>query len=583
MNQTGGTVNVDTALVIGEASGNDNTYSISAGTLKLRNTVSNNVTAFLGSSQGRGTLNVSGTANVEIDSHIFAGSGNVTSRGALNISGGTVELGKNIRFTAAGLTDLKSGGFLVAGEFGQATVNISGGDTKMDFIQLGRRNNAASQGQATQTGGTVTVNRSVAVGGLSPHNNFYEISAGTLNQAGVVLDPVAPPPPAGDPTPETWPTRYRNAVNMNELQPGLHVARNSTNTSTTAGTFTGTVSNGRLTISGTAAVNIAGGLYNSTGSTPTTGVHAGIAQPGGIGLIEMNGGTLTAASFLNGADANATFSGSGASANYNQTGGAASVGHVTGSGNITVSGGTLNASSLRQASVTVNPGGVATVASDGTSAGTSIVNTLSVSGTGKLDLTNNDVLVNYTGASPEFTLRDKALQARDVGDGGIFFTGSDDEFSDKILAFGEASELGYTEYNGFTLDTDTVIGKYTYYGDANFDGQVTTDDYVAVDLGLGTGDSWVQGDFDLNGVVTTDDYVVVDLNLGKGSGDPLAFADEQAAMIALHTEMFGQSYVEKLAYASEHGWVAASVPEPGALSVLALGAAGLLARRRRPS
>jgi hypothetical protein len=107
---------------------------------------------------------------------------------------------------------------------------------------------------------------------------------------------------------------------------------------------------------------------------------------------------------------------------------------------------------------------------------------------------------------------------------------------------------------------------------------VTTDDYVAVDLGLGTGNSWVQGDFDLNGIVTTDDYVVVDLNLGKGTTNPLAYAGEQIAMIALHTEMFGQSYVEKLAYASEFGWVAASVPEPSCAATFLL---ALQAGRRR--
>jgi len=50
-------------------------------------------------------------------------------------------------------------------------------------------------------------------------------------------------------------------------------------------------------------------------------------------------------------------------------------------------------------------------------------------------------------------------------------------------------------------------------------------------------------------------------------------------MIALHTEMFGQSYLDKLAYASEHGWVAASVPEP-AVGGFALLAAGCVARRR---
>jgi hypothetical protein len=210
------------------------------------------------------------------------------------------------------------------------------------------------------------------------------------------------------------------------------------------------------------------------------------------------------------------------------------------------------------------------------------VESLAVGPGAKLDVHDNDIIVDYdqAGPSPEFALRDKVLLARDGDVEGIFFIGSDDINSDKVLAFGEAFELGFTEFNGVEVDDSTIVGKFTYYGDANFDGQVTTDDYVAVDLGLGTGNSWVQGDFDLNGFVSTDDYVVVDLNLGKGTGDPLAYADEQAAMIALHTAMFGQSYLDKLAYASEFGWVAASVPEPGA-SVALLALAGPFAARRR--
>jgi autotransporter-associated beta strand protein len=252
--------------------------------------------------------------------------------------------------------------------------------------------------------------------------------------------------------------------------------------------------------------------------------------------------------------------------------------------NVVVTGGTYRADAsadvLELGTLSVE-GGTAVVTADGDS--TLTATEVTVAAAARLDMTDNDMVVNYAtgGPSPEFALRDKVLLARDGDAEGIFFTGSDDDFSDTILAFGEAAELGFTEFNGVTVDGDSVLGKYTYYGDANFDGAVTTDDYVAVDLGLGTGDSWVQGDFDLNGVVTTDDYVVVDLNLGKGSGDPLAYAEEQAAMIALHTEMFGQSYVEKLAYASEHGWVAASVPEPGTFGVIGLAAAGLLRRRRK--
>jgi hypothetical protein len=263
---------------------------------------------------------------------------------------------------------------------------------------------------------------------------------------------------------------------------------------------------------------------------------------------------------------------------FNFTLGAANINTINGTGTTAVGAGrSLTLTQFRQGSAVID--GTVTIAPEGGATGTTILNSVTVNN--KLDQTNNDMIVNYTGTSPEFALRDKVLLARDGDAQGIFFTGSDDDFSDTVLAFGEAAELGFTEFNGFTLDDTTVIGKYTYYGDANFDGQVTTDDYVAVDLGLGTGDSWVQGDFDLNGQVTTDDYVVVDLNLGKGTDNPLAYAEEQAAMIALHTEMFGQSYVEKLAYASENGWVAASVPEPGALSMIGLAAMGVLRRRRR--
>jgi hypothetical protein len=109
---------------------------------------------------------------------------------------------------------------------------------------------------------------------------------------------------------------------------------------------------------------------------------------------------------------------------------------------------------------------------------------------------------------------------------------------------------------------------------------VTSDDYVAVDVGIGSGDSWVQGDFNFSGSVTSDDYVAIDVNLGKGSPNPLAFAELKAEMIALHTEMFGADYVEKLAIAEAEGF-AALVPEPGAMSLVGLSAAAMLRRRRR--
>ena len=54
--------------------------------------------------------------------------------------------------------------------------------------------------------------------------------------------------------------------------------------------------------------------------------------------------------------------------------------------------------------------------------------------------------------------------------------------------------------------------KYTYYGDADFNGQVNFDDYSRTDAGFSTGRSgWLNGDFDGNGVVNFDDYSLIDL------------------------------------------------------------------------
>jgi hypothetical protein len=571
LNQTGGLIVIDAGMVVGEQSLNDNQVNISAGTLRFRNATSNNVTMTLGSSGGRGTLNASAAANIELDAHIFAGSG-ATSIGAVNISGAsTIELGKNIRFTTPGLTNLLSGGFLVVGEFGTATANISGGDTKMHFMQHGRRNNTTSRGQTTQTGGAMTVARSITIGGLSPNDNFYDISAGTLTQTGVLENPTTPPKPpefVGDDA--AWATAYRNAVNMNDLEPGIHVARNSTG-DPAAGPIV--PSKGRLTISGTAAVSLAYGLYNSTGATiqpagspppPTT------KGPGGIGLIEMKGGTLAAAFFSNGSVGNP---GTLASANYVQTGGTATLGHVTGTGNVSVSGGTMNVNSLRQASASLSGNGVVKVAPNSSSAGTSVVATLAITGNAKLDLGANKLITNtapgtatagvYNGVQG---MVQRAYDFNAWDQPGLTTSQADAVAGLTTIGVATGAQmrgLGPTDtdtFSGQTITGASTIAMYTYAGDANLDGVIDGGDYGTIDnfVQVPGADGYANGDFNYDGVINGGDYGVIDNNIqAQGPGFPTSGS----------------------ASASLSGVTA--VPEPASLSVIALGAAGLFGRRRR--
>jgi hypothetical protein len=67
-------------------------------------------------------------------------------------------------------------------------------------------------------------------------------------------------------------------------------------------------------------------------------------------------------------------------------------------------------------------------------------------------------------------------------------------------------------FAGQAIDTTAVVVKYTYYGDADFNGVVNFDDYSRADAGFNFGRSgWLNGDFDGNGSVNFDDYSLIDL------------------------------------------------------------------------
>ena len=82
------------------------------------------------------------------------------------------------------------------------------------------------------------------------------------------------------------------------------------------------------------------------------------------------------------------------------------------------------------------------------------------------------------------------------------------------------------------LDTDLLV-KYTYYGDANFNGKVDGNDYSRIDATFnnehtaGNIGGWFNGDFNLDGKVDGNDYGLIDSafnsqlgTLRPGAADP---------------------------------------------------------------
>jgi autotransporter-associated beta strand protein len=201
---------------------------------------------------------------------------------------------------------------------------------------------------------------------------------------------------------------------------------------------------------------------------------------------------------------------------------------------------------------------------------------------GKIDLANNDMIVQHGNTGSVSTVGSIANQLKTARNAATYFGGATGITSS--TAAGDSrflTTLGYhiggasfdpvnagSPFDGVNTTATDVLIKYTYYGDANLDGKVNGADYALIDTGFGThATGWAAGDFNYDGVVDGTDYSLIDNTFNQISATgatPLAIIASPADLIASPA-------------------TTSAVPEPTTLGLLGIGAIGLLSRRRRRS
>jgi hypothetical protein len=169
------------------------------------------------------------------------------------------------------------------------------------------------------------------------------------------------------------------------------------------------------------------------------------------------------------------------------------------------------AASQRIGSLTVF-GGVAQLAAP---AGSMVLTatSLNVDDGGRLDLTHEDMIIDYATVSPVATVQARLAS----GYAGGAWNGQGIN-SSTAAAAGGATAVGYAESNqvfsafpatfaGQTVDATAVLLKYTFYGDANLDGSVNLQDFNRLAGNFGQSPRrWSQGNFDFDNDVDLADF-----------------------------------------------------------------------------
>jgi hypothetical protein len=263
-------------------------------------------------------------------------------------------------------------------------------------------------------------------------------------------------------------------------------------------------------------------------TTVITAAGAKITLNGGMSLL--NGSTLTIAG-AGTTEINGAVNSSAGSAVRVSSGTLRTTSDLNGAA-LQVNGGlAMLDSSQHLSSLAVNPGAQAILMD---AAAGRVIRTASLAVGGQLEITDNAIIVDYSGAAPIEAVR--AALSSGYNSGAWNGIGITSAFAavipNRAVGYALASEIGApAEFLGETIDSTTLLLRFTVAGDADLNGTVNLDDFTRLAASFGGAGSWAGGDFNYDNMVSLDDFTLLAASFGESLPPARAAVPEPAAAV----------------------------------------------------
>ncbi len=487
------------------------------------------------SNSGALSVGVGGPASLTVASGATLGGGATSSLsigpfGTVNLSGGTISMG-SLSIPPSGGFNFAAGTLSVVGDAGLAIGGSGplGATVQLDSarnLRITRTFSIEPAGLLVLSGGTVAAG-TIANSGEILLDSRSSLLGGNVQNSGLIdgngrVNGMMTNNPAGEIRAEAGQrisfsgagAANTNAGQINLLGGTVELAEALHNNAGGRISGRGTLlARGGLSVNaGTVALSggqsdVLGAVSNSakvivTGAATAT-FHDSVSNSAGS---EFRVSTDSTAVFLGNVNGLSAFTGPGIK-DFEATASAGAL--VSGGSSLVGSDAVLSASHIRETALSIS--GIVSIQPNGTTAATSVLGALSILSPGRLDLNDNDLVIDYAGSSPLVTV------ANQIRSGAIHSSLAN---SQRRLGYADNTVLGLPGFSGQGVDLTSILIKYTYGGDSNLDGQVDISDLGALATHWQSSAVWTGGDFNYDGFIDISDLGILATNWQQGVGQP---------------------------------------------------------------